>query len=249
VVGSAGTVNTGAIDDLVSLSELATEEDLWFHVDGAFGALVSLVPEERYRVKGLEQADSLAFDMHKWLSIPYEIGVALIQHHEEHRNTFYLRPDYLSQTSRGLASFKDWPTDFGIELSRGFRALKAWMVIKEQGVDKYAQVLKKNMKQAQYLAERVQLEDQLQLLAPVSLNIVCFRFIEPSLDEPHLAQLNEEIMFRLQESGIAVISHTLLQGKFSLRAAIVNHRSQFVDFDILVDEVLRLGRQILAEIH
>lgn len=124
VVGNAGTVNSGAIDDFKGIAEIAKQYDLWFHIDGAFGAIARIVDEYRQKMEGFELADSVAFDMHKWMYLPYEIGCILVKDSDAHRSTFSLRPDYLSQQSRGLASFNRWPTEYGVELSRGFRALK-----------------------------------------------------------------------------------------------------------------------------
>src|SRR6476646_5255614 len=136
VVGNAGTVGTGAIDDLRSLAHLCAAEKLWLHVDGAFGALATLVPEYRSRLAGMEQADSIAFDLHKWMYVPFEAGCALVRDADAHRRTFSLRPDYLTHAERGLAGGSLWFSEYGIQLSRGFKALKVWMSLKEHGIDK-----------------------------------------------------------------------------------------------------------------
>jgi len=248
IVGSAGTVNTGAIDDLQSLADLCQREGLWYHVDGAFGAFVRLSPELHSMVAGLERADSLSFDLHKWMYLPFEAGCVLVRHPREHFLTFSLTPDYLVHVGeRGLASGARWYSDYGFQLSRNFRALKAWMSIKEHGIEKYGRMVQQNMAQARYLAERVEREPELELLAPVPLNIVCFRYRAEGLDEKALNTLNQELLIRLYECGSAAPSYTTLDGCYALRAAITNHRSRREDFDLLADEVIRLGHELVGE--
>jgi glutamate/tyrosine decarboxylase-like PLP-dependent enzyme len=245
IVGNAGTVNTGAIDDLEALAHICDREKLWFHVDGAFGALAGLSPELRPLVAGMEKADSLAFDLHKWMYMPYEVGCALVRQEEAHRKAFALTPDYLTHSDRGLAGGKIWFSDYGVQLSRGFRALKVWMSIKEHGVQKYARLIKQNVDQAHYLAKLVEDSADLQLLAPVPLNIVCFRFTADQHDDETLNELNKELLIQLHESGVAAPSYTLIKGKYALRVAITNHRSRREDFEELVAEVIRLGNKLV----
>jgi aromatic-L-amino-acid decarboxylase len=247
VVGNAGTVNTGAIDNLNALADICQREGLWFHIDGAFGALAALSPELRPSLAGMERADSLAFDMHKWMYMPYEIGCALVRREEDHRRAFSLTADYLAHTQRGLASGSLWFSEYGPQLSRGFRALKAWMSIKEHGVEKYGRLIQQNVDQARYLAGLVDASPDLERSAPVTLNIVCFRFKAEHLDDTALNALNEELLVRLHEKGIAVPSYTTLGGKYVLRVCITNHRSRREDFDLLVHEVVRLGRGLLGK--
>ena len=244
IVGNAGTVNTGAIDDLETLANISHAEDLWFHVDGAFGALAALSPTVRYRVAAMTRADSLAFDLHKWLHVPYEAGCVLVRQAEDHRRSFSLTPDYLTHGDRGLAGAALWYSDYGVELSRNFKALKVWMSMKAYGAKKYARLIQQNLDQAQYLAGLVRATPELELLAPAPLNIVCLRFTTPGLDGPALDDLNQELLIRLHESGIAVPSYTRLNGKYALRVAITNHRSRRADFDLLVREIVRLGREL-----
>jgi glutamate/tyrosine decarboxylase-like PLP-dependent enzyme len=242
-------VNTGAIDDLQSLAGLCEREGLWFHVDGAFGALAWLSPALRPLVQGLERADSLAFDLHKWLYVPFEAGCVLVRREQDHHGAFSLTPAYLAHNSsdRGLASGEPWFSEYGIQLTRGFRALKVWMSLKEHGIQKYARLIEQNVQQARYLARRVEAEPELELAAPVPLNIVCFRYNPGGLDENRLNALNQELLTRLHESGTAAPSYTTLGGRYALRAAITNHRSRLEDFDILVEAVMRLGREIVEE--
>ncbi len=244
IVGTAGTVNTGAIDDLNRLAAIAKREDLWYHVDGAIGALVALSPNYAALVEGAKRADSLAFDLHKWLYVPFEAGCVLVRSAETHRRAFSLTPEYLKHAERGVAAGSLWFSDYGLQLSRGFRALKVWMSLKEHGVHKYGQLIQQNIEQAQYLGWLVNQKPELELLAPVALNIVCFRYHIAGWDDAALNAFNEELLLRLQEGGLAIPSSTTLNGCYAIRAAITNHRSRREDFDLLVQEVLRLGHEL-----
>lgn len=241
LVGNAGTVNTGAIDDLGTLAGIAAEEGLWFHVDGAFGALAAWSDELRSLVAGIERADSLAFDLHKWGSQPYDVGCTLVRDPVVHRGAFAIDPEYLSARPRGLAVGGATYSDLGVQLSRRFRALKVWMALKTHGVRGIARVVEQNVAQARHLAELVAGRDRLELAAPVSLNVVCFRYAPRGVSPERLGPLNEEILMRIQESGEAVPSSTTLDGRFVLRVAIVNHRSRREDFRRLVDAVVACG--------
>ncbi len=252
VVAAAGTTNTGAVDDLETLADICKQENLWLHVDGAFGAWAALAPRSRHLVKGMEQADSLAFDLHKWMYMPYDIGCILVRHPDHLSDTFSIMPDYLAhgEGTRGLTGTDlPWFGTYGIELSRSFRALKAWMSLKEHGALKYGRLIQQNIDQAGYLASLIHLQPSLELSAPVSLNVVCFRFVHPGLDETTLDQMNKHIEVELQESGIAVTSGTRINGHYVLHLAHCNHRTRREDFEILVNEVIRLGREYLAIIN
>jgi glutamate/tyrosine decarboxylase-like PLP-dependent enzyme len=244
VVGAAGTTNTGAMDELNRLADLCGQEDLWLHIDGAFGAWAALSSEARDMLTGIERADSLALDLHKWMYIQYEIGCIFVRDAELHKRSFFLRPDYLQRVEggRGMTSGDlPWLTDYGYQLSRNFRALKAWMVIKEHGRRKFERMIQRNIDQAHYLAELVEAAPELELLAPVPMNVVCFRYISPQLEEVQLDEINQQIMVELQEEGTAIVSGTRIGGKFSLHVANTNHRSKWEDFQILTREVIRLG--------
>ncbi len=244
IVGTSGTVNTGAIDPMEEILRLSKKYGLWFHVDGAYGALCKLDPRYSERLKAIEKADSLGFDLHKWLYVPYEVGCTLIRDKKKHRDSFSVNPNYLIQESRGLAGGLDSINNYGFELSRGFKALKVWMSLKEQGLEKYQQLIAQNNRQAEYLAELVQKDPQLELTAPVSMSITCFRMIKPGFSEDQLFALNREILLRIQEAGIASPSSTILNGKYTLRIANVNQRTRFEDMEILVREVIRIGNEI-----
>ena len=247
LVGTAGTVNTGAIDPMVELLEISREYGLWFHVDGAYGALGKLDPNYADALRAIEEADSLAFDLHKWLYVPYEVGCTLIRDAKKHRDSFAITPNYLLQEKRGLSGGLDSINNYGFELSRGFKALKVWMSIKEHGRAKYAAMIAQNNRHAAYLAELVEENPYLELTAPLSMSITCFRMIQPGWGEEALQALNKEILLRLQEEGIASPSSTILNGKYTLRIANVNQRTQREDMDLLVREVLRIGMQKIAQ--
>jgi aromatic-L-amino-acid/L-tryptophan decarboxylase len=241
IVGNAGTVNTGAIDPLDELTVICKKYNLWLHIDGAFGALAKLVPEYAGELKAIETADSLAFDLHKWMYMPYEVGAVLIKNSQAHRNAFSVTPNYLLPANRGLAGGPDAFNHYGIELSRGFKALKVWMSLKEHGIEKYAALIKQNIAQAFYFGEIVKAEKELELLTPVTMNIVCYRFIKKGLSNEELNKLNNEILIQLQEQGIASPSSTMLNGNFAIRVCIVNQRSRKEDFDLLAKETIRIG--------
>ena len=247
VVGAAGTTNTGAIDDLDALADVCSDEGLWFHVDGAFGAWAALAPHAKQKVAGMERADSLALDLHKWMYMPLEIGCILVRSEEAHRKAFSLTPAYLAHGGggRGMTGGNlPWFSDYGPQLSRQFRALKAWMSLKVHGSEKYRRLIQQNVDQADYLARLVQSEPELELSAPVALNIVCFRYVKQGLDPEQVNKLNEHIVMTLQEQGVVVVSGTTVSGQYVLHVANVNHRSRREDFDILVREVIRVGREL-----
>ncbi len=247
VIGSGGTVNTGAVDDLTALADLCEREGLWFHVDGAIGAIAVLAPGVRRFLRGIERADSVAMDLHKWLHMPFEAGCAIIRDRAAHRSTFALTPEYLTPDVRGVAGSNFWFSDYGVELSREFRALKVWMSIKEHGLDRFGRLMDRNVAQAHYLAQLIEADDRLELLAPVVLDIVCFRHRLPGADDAAHNALNKEILLRLQERGIAAPSSTVLRGQYCIRVAIANHRSTEEDFAALVAAVVEIGREVQQE--
>ena len=246
VIGNAGTVNTGAIDDLAALADFCQTKKLWFHVDGAFGATAAISPELAPLLNGMERADSLEFDLHKWMHMQYDVGCALVRWPEKQHHTFDYEAQYLKAATRGLAGGPIAFSHYGLELSRGFRALKVWFCLKHYGLKKYQALVEQNVAQAAYLGELVKKNSRLELLASVPLNIVCFRFVG-KVDEARLNTLNEEVLLRLQESGIAAPSSTRINGKFAIRVAITNHRSRREDFDLLIREVVQLGEQVARE--
>ncbi|MGB5483115.1 pyridoxal phosphate-dependent decarboxylase family protein, partial [Parasphingorhabdus sp.] len=247
VIGTAGSVNLGAIDDLMAISAIAKAENLWFHVDGAFGASGVLSKKLKPRLEGIHHADSLAFDFHKWMHVNYDAGFVLIRSEEDHRHAFSERPDYLKGAERGLAAGNPWPVEYGPELSRGFRALKIWAQLNEHGSEKFGLLVDQNCEQAAYLGELVTAHEQMEVLAPVTMNICCFRYVCPGLDAKALDALNDEIVIILQLEGIAAPSTTLINGINAIRVNITNHRTKFSDLELLVREVKRIGDQLYEQ--
>ena len=244
VVGSAGTVNSGAIDDLDALANIAAEEDLWFHVDGAFGALARIVPELAPLVKGMERADSLAFDLHKWMYLPYEIACVLVRDRATHEATFSLTPSYLSDEGRGVIAGGIPFADRGVELTRNFKALKVWLSLKAHGVDAFSRLVAQNVAQARAFATRILCIPNVVLAAPVSLNIVCFRFARlGQLPETEDA-FNKELLLQIQETGLAVVSGSRIADRYVIRVACSNHRSRWEDFEALAEGIEKLSAQI-----
>jgi glutamate/tyrosine decarboxylase-like PLP-dependent enzyme len=229
-------VNTGAVDDLAGLADLCRREKLWFHVDGAFGALARLAPDIAPKLDGIERADSVAFDFHKWGQAPYDAGFILVRDGEAHKNAFTLPAAYLQRAERGLAAGSPWPSDFGPDLSRGFRALKVWFTLKVYGTEALGASISRCCALARALEERIAATPELELMAPVELNIVCFRYRAEDTN-----RVNDAIVVALQESGVVAPSTTRIKGQTAIRAAIVNHRTSRAEIDALVDGVLALG--------
>ena len=246
IVATAGTVNSGAIDPLNCLADLAESENMWLHTDAAFGGFVKLSPRSRQRVEGLERADSLAFDLHKWLYVQYDCGCILVRGDKPHKETFSVVPSYLRAFERGLASGPLNFSEYGVQLSRSFRALRPWMALKTEGVERYGEQIEQNIQQANYLNDKVVTHEQLELLAPTELNIVNFRYIDESYNHAELNELNAEILMLLQERGIAAPSSTSLNDRFSIRVAICNHRSRRSDFDALIEGVITIGNELTS---
>lgn len=236
VVGNAGTVDIGATDDLAALADLAAMERLHFHVDGAFGALGVLAPEIKPRLRGLDRADSLAFDWHKWGQVPYDAGCFLARDGALLRATFAADAAYLQRAPRGLAAGDWWPCDYGPDLSRGFRALKVWFMLKTYGSAAIGQVVAHSCAMARLLADCVAATPELELLAPVPMNIVNFGWRGSRGNER-----NAETVMALHEAGRVAPSLTDINGRKAIRAAFVNHRTDERDVAALIDGVRRLG--------
>lgn len=244
VIATAGTVNTGAIDDLGRIAALCHREKMWFHVDGCIGALLAIAPENGHLVRGLEAADSIALDPHKWLHAPFDVGCALVRDGASHRGTFSLNPEYLERSERGIAD-APWLFDYGIQTSRGFRALKVWMALQEHGVDKFGRLIDQNIAQASYLCDLIDSDERLELRPGRSINIVCYRYNPGGCTAETLKRINTEIMLRVQDDGSAAVSDTTVHGEHFLRVAINNHRTIAADIEFLVAETVRLGDAIV----
>jgi len=250
-IGTAGTVNTGATDDLAALADFCRGEGLWFHVDGAFGALARLSEELRPLVAGIERADSVGLDLHKWGWLPFGCACALVGDAALHRAAFATAPVYLAGAARGVIAGGLPFADRGVDLTRGFSALKVWLSLKAQGASSWARLIEQNVRDARRLAALVDAHPELELLAPAALNVVCFRYAPPGApdDAPgdELDAINREVLLRVQESGTAVPSGTTVRGRYAIRVANVNHRSRPEDFDALVEAVVRFGREVARD--
>lgn len=236
IAGTAGSVDVGAIDDLAGLAHIARREGIWLHIDGAYGALAMLAPEIAPRLAGIEHADSIAFDFHKWGQVPYDAGFILVRDATLHQSAFTSPAAYLRRETRGMAGGSPWPCDFGPDLSRGFRALKTWFTIKVYGAQALGRVISGSCALARYMGQCIEASPLLELLAPVSLNIVCFRYRCADAD-----RVNADIVISLQESGIVAPSTTIVNGQLAIRAAIVNHRTNASDIDALIRGAIAFG--------
>ncbi len=245
-IGTAGTVNSGATDDLDALADLCAEEEIWFHVDGAFGALARLVPSLAPALRGMDRADSLAFDLHKWMYLPYEIACVLVRDRAAHEAAFSVTPSYLTDEGRGVIAGGLPFADRGVELTRNFKALKIWLSLKAEGVDKFARLIEQNVEQARRFAERIVEVRHVVLSAPVSLNIVCFRVAPPAMSLEQQDTLNKELLLQIQETGLAIPSGSKIGGRYVIRVACSNHRSRWEDFEMLAAGIERLLSKLLA---
>jgi glutamate/tyrosine decarboxylase-like PLP-dependent enzyme len=232
IVATAGTVNTGAIDPLPEIADLAQREGLWLHVDGAFGGLAALAAPEKYR--GMDRADTLSIDAHKWLYQPLDCGCLLHRHRDVARAAFSHTDDYVKiltgDSSEGYAVFEE-----SMELSRRFRALKLWMSLQYHGRRAFRAAISRDLRHAQLLAELVRAQPELELMAPVPLSAVCFR---------HRAKDNESILKRVNSRGRVYLSNATIRGQFSLRACFVNHRAKEDDVRAIVSEVIEVAGEL-----
>jgi len=249
IIGCAGTVSSGAFDDFNALADLAEKEKMWLHVDGAFGGWVKLSETHRKLTDGMERADSLAIDLHKWMDMPYGIGCTLVRHPRDHLATFvYGHEAAYLKTAMDALEDQYHTGNLGLRLSNEFLSLKVYMLLRANGKEKYSQLIQQNIDQINYLANRIKHEPSLEITAPVESNICCFRYNPGGLDEPQLEKLNKAILDGLWKLSAFCISDTEIKGKYMLRACNVNHRSCCEDFDWLTSEVKKQGDRLLPEI-
>jgi aromatic-L-amino-acid/L-tryptophan decarboxylase len=243
IIGNAGTVNSGAFDDFKSLRKIADKEGMWLHVDGAFGAWVKLSETHRHLADGIELADSLAVDLHKWMSMPYGMGCTLVRDKLAHYSTFVYghEAEYLKSGFELAYDVVTSPHQLSLALSRSSKGLKAYMLLRAYGRNKYARLVQQNINQINYLADLVKKVPNIEVTAPVTSNILCFRFNPGGLDEEQLEKLNKEVSKELFKINFWIVSDTKIKGKYTLRACNVNHRSRQEDFDSLVAEIKRIG--------
>ena len=235
IVASAGTVNTGAIDPLAEIADIARRHGLWMHVDGAYGALAAIAVPEMFR--GMELADSISLDPHKWLYQPADCGCLLFRDPNTARATFAHTGDYAKVLNQdpveAFAFFEE-----SIELSRRFRALKLWFSLRYHGREAFRDAIRADLAHARRLAQRIASEPTLELLAPVELSAVCFRVKQAGASEDELNVLNASILKRVIQRRRVFFSNATIQGKFALRCCFVNHRTADADVDAVVEEVL-----------
>jgi glutamate/tyrosine decarboxylase-like PLP-dependent enzyme len=249
VIGTAGTVGCGAVDPLSELSSLCRENKLWFHVDGAYGAFAANVPGTPVDLAALADADSVAVDPHKWLYAPLEAGCALVRKPAQLLNAFSYHPTYYHFEEEATNYF-----DFGMQNSRGFRALKVWTALRQAGRDGYLKMIGDDIRLAQHLNALVSAHPELEALS-CGLSITTFRYVPPDLrqhagsveTEKYLKQLNESILSRVEIGGEAFLSNAEIDGKFALRACIVNFRTSLEDVEAVPELIVRIGRQTDAE--
>jgi aromatic-L-amino-acid/L-tryptophan decarboxylase len=245
VVASAGTVNTGAVDPLAAVASLAREFDLWFHVDGAYGAPGTLDQRKRQLFDGLSQADSVSLDPHKWLYVPVDAGCLLFRDDSTVKATFSTdEADYIKV--HGLAddeTFAFW--DYGIELSRRFRALRVWLTLQYFGSRRIAEAISGDISLAAYLGELVEEAEDFELLAPVVLSICCFRYVRAGKSESELDRLNEAILALVQKGGHAYVSNATISSHFALRACITNFRTTKSDIEQTIEIIREAASKVV----
>jgi aromatic-L-amino-acid/L-tryptophan decarboxylase len=246
IVGSAGSVATGSVDPLNDLATIAKDAGAWFHIDGAYGALAAIARPQQF--VGMELADSISLDPHKWLYQPLDCGCLLFRDEAQARRTFSFTGDYAKSFQEdpleNFAFFEE-----SLELSRRFRALKLWLSLRYHGIASFRQQIENDLDRAEQLASLIEAEPELELLAPVPLSAVCFRYLAQSVkvNSKQLDELNLRILRKVQQRGRVYLSNATIHGKFALRACIVNHRTTSADIEAVVDEVLKVGRDLSAE--
>ena len=246
VVANAGTVNTGAIDPLAEIREVANRFQLWMHVDGSYGAFAVLAESARKLFAGIEQADSIALDPHKWLYLPVDVGCVIYRQPEVARAAFSHEADYTRVIGEEAdEAFAFW--DYGPELSRRFRALKVWMLLKGVGLDCLGDAIESNLACARHLESLVRDSDDFEMVAPVELSIFCFRHVPLHLrsETPQaIDDFNERLLIALQRDGSSYLSNTTLGGRFVLRGCVLNYRTTLRDMEILLDDLRRVAKRL-----
>jgi aromatic-L-amino-acid/L-tryptophan decarboxylase len=248
VVANAGTVNTGAVDPLAEIREIADRFQLWMHVDGSYGAFAVLAKSARELFAGIERADSIALDPHKWLYLPVDVGCVIYRDPEIARAAFAHEAEYTRIIGeKADEAFAFW--DYGPELSRRFRALKVWMLLKGVGLDSLGAAIESNLACARYLESMVRANDDFEMVAPVELSIFCFRHVPAHLrsESPEaIDAFNERLLIALQRDGSSYLSNATLDGRFVLRGCVLNYRTTLHDMDILLDDLRRVARSLPA---
>jgi len=248
VVANAGTVNTGAVDPLAEIREIANRFQLWMHVDGSYGALAILAKSARELFAGIERADSVALDPHKWLYLPVDVGCVIYRDPEIVHAAFAHEAEYTRIIGQEAdEAFAFW--DYGPELSRRFRALKVWMLLKGVGVDALSEAIENNLACARHLESMVRASDDFEMAAPVELSIFCFRHMPAQLrnESPKtIDAFNERLLVALQRDGSSYLSNATLGGRFALRGCVLNYRTTLHDIEILLDDLRRVAKSLAS---
>src|SRR6266436_1358855 len=246
VVANAGTVNTGAVDPLAEIREIADRFQLWMHVDGSYGAFAVLAKSARELFAGIEQADSIALDPHKWLYLPVDVGCVIYRSPEIARAAFAHDAEYTRIIGEEAhEAFAFW--DYGPELSRRFRALKVWMVLKGVGLESLSEAIESNLACARYFESIVRTSDDFEMIVPVELSIFCFRHVPIQLrseSDQTIDAFNERLLIALQRDGSSYLSNATLGGRFALRGCVLNYRTTLRDMEILLDDLRRVARSL-----
>jgi len=246
VVANAGTVNTGTVDPLAEIREIADRFKLWMHVDGSYGAFAVLAESARELFAGIERADAVALDPHKWLYLPVDVGCVFYRDPEIARAAFAHEAEYTRIIGeKADEAFAFW--DYGPELSRRFRALKVWMLLKGVGLDSLSEAIESNLACARYFESMVRGSDDFEMIAPVELSIFCFRHVPAELrrESPQaIDAFNERLLIALQRDGSSYLSNATIGGRFALRGCVLNYRTTLHDMDILLDDLRRVARSL-----
>ena len=244
VIGNAGTVDTGAVDPLREIREVANRFQLWMHVDGSYGAFAILADSAKKLFAGMERADSIALDPHKWLYLPVDVGCVIYRNPDSARAAFAHEAEYTRMFGEEAAeAFVCW--DYGPELSRRFRALKVWMLLKAVGLDGLSKAIETNLACARHIESMVRMSDDFEMVAPVELSIFCFRHVPAQLRNETAKAIdafNERLLVALQRDGSSYLSNTTLNGRFALRGCVLNYRTTLRDMEILLDDLRRVAK-------
>jgi aromatic-L-amino-acid/L-tryptophan decarboxylase len=242
IVGNAGTVNTGAIDDLNALAAIAKKHNLWFHVDGAYGGLVSALPSLKIHYSGIEKANSVALDFHKWLYQPFEIGCVLVQNWEIMRETYFKAADYLDSKTNAKSERFEFNEHY-FQLSRNAKAFKVWMSVKAYGFDRISQMMQKDLDLTHYLIDLIKKSSDFELKSSSHLAVACFRYVGNCSNEEEIAALNQRLIPALEADGDVFITGTKLNNQFVIRACLINHRKQKSSVDFLLATIQRVAAE------
>lgn len=243
IVGNAGTVNTGAIDDLTALSEMAKKYDMWFHIDGAYGGLLSSLPSVKTHYAGLEKADSVALDFHKWLYQPFEIGCVLVRNWDIMRETYFKQADYLDSNLVQKSTRTEFNEHY-FQLSRNAKAFKVWLSVKAYGFTRIQEMMQKDLDLTHYLADLIEESTDFELKSRSHLAVVCFQYTGNLTDKSAIIAFNQQLIPALEADGRVFITGTKLNNEFVIRACLINHRKQKASVEYLLEVIREVATKI-----